>query len=341
MVIMLFAEALASPLPPPTAAWPEAGLKWIKNYRTSGNPAAVPELVRTLSKHGAFKDPETSGIYVGFLAGVLGSNPTTARSLIAKILPLPFEDQWIVIRAVAFSGLPDWQEVMREVAVRLPNRQVMAERYLTGALPTLNQVPLEPHQRTTMEKVMGFFKGEMFFSKKTPVRPAVTFESNPDLIDVLWGLYFATGKDAPISAIIRLLPWSKERDSVKKLTVGSMAKFTLAANASRDVTLLATLRRVSPYQPKSVRPILDEVVEAAETADAGRIGKEALAAVEELKSKGPGSLRELAWWGQLGELSLSLGCVGLAVTGQAEAGIPCVVGGALSTAALRYLARPE
>jgi hypothetical protein len=161
------------------------------------------------------------------------------------------------------------------------------------------------------------------------------------MIDTYWGYYFATGREGPILRILALLPWSHERDSVEKLTVGSMAKFTLAANASRDAELLALLKRISSNQPKDVEPVLKEVIEAAETVDTGRIGKEALAAVEELRKKGPSSTRDIAWWGQAGEAALSLGCLGLALTGQVEFGIPCVVGGALTSAGLRYLGKPE
>ena len=60
-----------------------------------------------------------------------------------------------------------------------------------------------------------------------------------------------------------MLAWSKERDNVERLTVGSMAKYTLANNAARDAALLAMLKRVSPQQPKEVAPVLKEVIDAA------------------------------------------------------------------------------
>jgi hypothetical protein len=106
------------------------------------------------------------------------------------------------------------------------------------------------------------------------------------------------------------------------------------------VALLGQLKRLAPRQSKEVEPIAREVIEAAETSETGRIKKEAVAAVEELRTKGPGSKREIAWWGKVGETAISLGCIGAAVTGQVEFGVPCVVGGALSSAALRYFSAP-
>ena len=162
---------------------------------------------------------------------------------------------------------------------------------------------------------------------------------NPQLLDVLWGQYFATGSEKPIDRIIAMLPWSKEPDNVDRLTIGSMAKYTLATNASRGEALLALLEQAKDKpQPKKVKPVLDEVVAAAETDDTARIHKEALAAIQEISQKGPGSQRTMAWWGQLGEGAISAGCITAAATGQEYLGIPCVVGGAVSSGALHYLA---
>jgi hypothetical protein len=338
VVVALLQSATAAP-PPANAPWPDAAQRWIKTYRTKPDPQSVPAVIRGFSQHGTLKEPETSGLYVGFFAGVLGANPKRAWTLIEKTLPLPFEDQWIVIRAVAYSGLPDWKDHMRGLAMRLPDREVMVERYLSGDLPALSEVALETKRPGTFDKVQSFFNGDMFFkAKDEQPKRQITFESNADLIDTLWGIYYATGKDAPIAQIVTLLPWAKERDSTEKLTIGSMARFTLASNAARDVELLRVLKRLQLLdQPKEIKPVLKEVIEAAELADTARLGKDAMAALDELKRKGPGTTRDLMTWGSLGEAAVSFGCLGLAVAGQVEAGIPCVVGGALGTGALRYM----
>jgi hypothetical protein len=160
---------------------------------------------------------------------------------------------------------------------------------------------------------------------------------SPALLDLLWGYYCATGAFNPaISDIIALLSWSHDRDDVDKLTLGGMAKYTLAANAARDAKLLAMLKAVGKYYPKNVKASLDEVTLAAETVDLARLRKEALASIDELKRKGPGSKRDVSLWGQIGEGALALGCIGAAAAGQIEFGIPCVVGGAVSSAGLHY-----
>jgi hypothetical protein len=83
--------------------------------------------------------------------------------------------------------------------------------------------------------------------------------------------------------------------------------------------------------------VLNDVVETAETVDTVHMRKESLAAIDELKQKGPDSKRELSGWGQVGQGALSMGCVLAAATGQIELGIPCVLGGAAYSAGMQYV----
>ena len=53
------------------------------------------------------------------------------------------EDEWVIVRAIAYSGLPDWRNILRRVAPRMPARRVMIDSYLAGTLPTLTDIPLE------------------------------------------------------------------------------------------------------------------------------------------------------------------------------------------------------
>jgi hypothetical protein len=312
----------------------ETALRWIYRYRPQADLAAVPSVVRRLGQIGALRDSEISGIYIGFIAGVLGANPGKTRALVAKMLPLAPEDEWALVRAIAYSAVPDWKEILREIAPRLPTRAVMIDKYLTGKLPTLSQLMLVVDKPSVWQRM----KASMSWGAAPP-KP-VRLEPTPDLLDTLWGYYYATRGYGPIARIARMLPWSKDRDEVEWLTIGSMAKYTLATNAAKDRELLALLQREREHQPKDVTPILNEVIDAAETMELSRIRKEAHAAVAELRMKGPQSQRDVAWWGKVGEGAIALGCIAAAATGQVEFGLPCVVGGALSSATLRYMASP-
>lgn len=323
VILAIAAAAMIALLRPAAAALPQgselrssdAVLRYIYGYRGHPNPGSVPAAVRAMDQLGAFKDPESSGIYLGFIAGVLGANPSKAEALLEKMLIIAPENQWVLVRAVTYSGLPQWKQVLRKFAMRLPTRRVMIEKAISGKIPTLDQVALD---------------------------------SDAALLDTLWGYYFATGSNAPILRMISALPWSKDSTSmwtlpwskskftIEKLTIGNMAKYTLASNAARDIKLLSVLKRAAVHQPKDVAAILKEVIDAAETVETARIRKDALAAIETFKRKGSGQDRKLSWWGHVGEGAIAIGCVVAAAAGQVALGIPCVVGGAVSSAALRF-----
>lgn len=307
--------------------------RWMYLYRERRDAARLPAAVHALSRLGGFKDPDSSGVYVGFIAGVLGYNPARADELVAKMFPLPPQDQWAVVRAIAYSGLPEWKALLRRIEARMPTRRVMIERYVAGKLPTLADIA-SGEEPALMERLRGYMTIEALGGKPKPKK--VAFEWSGELIDTLLGYYLATGSDRPILRVIAMLPWAADRDNVEKLTVGSMAKYTLAINAVRDAELLAILKRHHAGQPKETAAALGEVIEAAETVDTARLRKEAFAAIEEIKRKGSASRRNVSFWGKVGQGALALGCVAAAVAGAVELGLPCIIGGAASSAALNY-----
>jgi hypothetical protein len=307
-------------------------LGWINTYRHNPDLDRVPSAFRAASRLGLLSDPEGSGVYVGFLAGVIASNPAKVDALIARMMPLPAEHQWAVVRAIAYSGRPEWQAMLRRAAEKMPQRRVMIDRFLEGKLPTLEQAPIEK-ETTWKDRAGAYFAAAKYFRKADK---ETKLELTPDLLDTLWGYYYATGHYRPLSRIVLMLRWSKERDAIEKLTLGSMAKYTLAINSARNPDLLAHLKwSAAQSQPDGVKPVLTEVIDAAETFETARLRADALASIEELKRKGPGSRRDLSLWGQVGEGALAIGCIAAAVAGQVEFGIPCVVGGAAASAALR------
>jgi hypothetical protein len=279
-------------------------LRWMNGYRTHPQPDKVPAMVRAVSALGFFRDMETAGVYVGFMAGIIEANPGRAEELIAKMFPMPPEDQVAIVRAIAHSNHPQWKELLAKFAERMPARQVLIDRFVSGKLPTLKRMPLD-----------------------TGAAP----------LDMLWGQYFATGSYEPVVRMVSILEWAKDVNNVDRLTVGSMTKLTLATNASRDKQLLDMLKASMTHETKETRVVLREVIDAAETFEFGRVRRDAMASIDQLKAKGPASARNAQWWGQAGQTALALGCIVAGAMGHVEVGLPCIVGGAASTAALKYM----
>jgi hypothetical protein len=310
--------------------------QWIYNYRAKPDYAHVPAAVRVLFHTQTFKEPENAGIYLGFIAGAIGSNPAKAEKLIASFFPVAPEDEWVIVRAIAYSGLPDWRNVLRRVAPRMPARRTMIDAYLSGKLPILSEIPLEESRPGMMDKMKNTFTKNPFAKEEKKVNTTISFAGSQDLLDTLWGYYFATGSQMPIKRIVEMLPWSKSRDTVDKLTVGSMARYTLASYAIRDTKLRELLRSELASAKDPIKAPLAEVVEAADTVQIGALRRDALAAVDDLKAKGSDSRRNLDFWGQVGVGAVALGCVSAAAMGAVAVGIPCVIGGSASQGLLSF-----
>jgi hypothetical protein len=333
-VLMLTGPATAARLRLTDLASTPAVLHWISDYHQKPDPAGVPTAMVTLSKLGAFNDTEHCGAYVGFLAGVLAANSQRAPTLIARSLAMKPADRWLVVRAIAYSGLPNWQALLRQFAHRVPSRRVMINDYIDGKLPRLAQFTIPPSP-TTWDRMSEHLHLDAIFGKP-PAKLAL--KPSADVINLLWGYYFGTGSYGPVMHLVALLAWSQNHDDVERLVIGSMAKYTLASNAMHDQALLAMLRdsRKARGQPKVIVAALKDVIDAAETVDTGRVHQEALAAIDELRSKGPAYKRAVSWWGFLGQTAVAGGCLAAATTGQVEFGLPCVVGGATGSALLNF-----
>src|SRR5271169_4808992 len=145
LVAVLFAVVIPARAAVPPENDPRTSLsvvqQWIYNYRAKPDYAHVPAAVRVLFHSQTFREPENAGIYLGFIAGAIGSNPAKAEQLVNSFFPVKPEDEWVIVRAIAFSGLPDWRNLLRRVAVRMPGRRVMIDSYLAGTLPTLTEIP--------------------------------------------------------------------------------------------------------------------------------------------------------------------------------------------------------
>ena len=87
-------------------------LTWMNGYRLKPEPKRLPEAVKAMVKSSVTKDMDQAGVYIGFTAGVIGSSPDDAEKLIGEMFPLEPQDQVLLIKAIAYSGLSNWKGLM-------------------------------------------------------------------------------------------------------------------------------------------------------------------------------------------------------------------------------------
>jgi hypothetical protein len=309
--------------PEPQGVFPsvEKLMEWITNYRKHKNLSRVPAAVHAMNDFGLFGDEEKAWFCTGFIAGVLGSNPKDGPGLIPRMFPMPDKEQAVIIRAIAYSGRPDWRELLEKNASRMPLRRPLIDDFLSGKRPTLMELPLEH----------GGSPG----------------------IYALWGYYVATGQYEPVVRIMEALRWSKNKDdgtfsfrkvfsgwghdpsAVDKITAGGTAKWTLASYAERDRELLNLYRAESARQPKEIAKPLKDVIEAAEIFESEKIRKDQFGAIEDAQRQQQSAEAGMSKGATAGSLAIATGCVAASALGQAYIAVPCVIGGALYTGAVK------
>lgn len=307
------------PAPQSAFASPERLMDWVSSYRKHPDLWNVPAAVHAMLDYGLFGDEEKQWFCIGFIAGVLGTNPHDGPALVARMFPMPDKEQEVIIRAIAYSGRPDWRALLEKNASRMPLRRPLIDDFLNGKRPALMDLPLE----------LGGAPG----------------------IYALWGYYVATGQHQPVMRIMQALKWSKnDEDSnfsfrkifsgwgtdpsaVDKISTGGTAKWTLASYAERDRELINLYRAEYERQPPEVAKPLKDVIEAAELFESEKIRKDQFGAIEDAQKRQLSAEAGMSKGMTAGSLAIATGCVAATALGQPQIAVPCVIGGALFTGA--------
>jgi hypothetical protein len=308
----------------PEAAFstPERLVEWVYNYSKKPTPWRVPAAVRAMRELGLFTDEEKGAFCTGFIAGVLGSNPKDGPGLIAKMLPMPDKDQAVLIRAIAFSGRPDWRDLLIKYKARMPLREPLIDSYLSGKAKPLMEVELS---------------------------------EGPTVVYTLWGYYVATGQYEPVTRIMQALRWSKNKNdgnfsikkifsgwrndpsAVDKIATGATAKWTLASYAERNRDLLNLYRAEYERQPKEISRPLRDVIMSAEVFESEKIRKDQFGAIEDAQKMKATNEAGMSKAATAGSIAIATGCVAASALGQIYIAVPCVIGGALYTGAIKLM----
>jgi len=314
--------------PEPQGAEPQGGfsspeqlMDWISSYRTRRQPWRVPAAVHAMRAFGLLADEEKAWFCTGFIAGVLGSNPKDGPALVAKMFPMPDKEQAVIIRAIVYSGRPDWRDLLEKSSSRMPLRRPLIDDFLAGRRPTLMKLPLE--------------------------------DGGSEGIYALWGYYVATGQHEPVVRIIQALQWSRTKEdggfsfrkvfsgwgndpsAVTKITTGGTAKWTLASYAERDRELIALYRAEYSRQSAAIAKPLKDVIEAAQDFESERVRKDQYGAIETAQKEQMSNEAGMTKGATAGSIAIATGCVAATALGQAYITLPCVIGGALYTGAVK------
>ena len=169
-------------------------MDWVTTYRKHPNPSRVPPAVHAMLDYGLLADEEKEWFCIGFIAGVLGTNPKDGPALIPRMFPLPDKEQAVIIRAIVYSERPDWRELLEKNSSRMPLRCPLIDDFLQRQSPDADGASARRRRFARHLRAVG--------------RDHV-----------------ATGQHEPVVRIMQALQWSRNKDdssfSFKKIFSGS------------------------------------------------------------------------------------------------------------------------
>jgi hypothetical protein len=129
--------------------------------------------------------------------------------------------------------------------------------------------------------------------------------------------------------------WGGDASAVEKITTGGTAKWTLASYAERDRDLLNLYRSEAERQPEKIAKPLKDVIVAAEAFESETIRKDQFGAIEDAQKAQMSNEAGMSKGATAGSIAIATGCVAATALAQPEIAIPCVIGGALYTGAVK------
>jgi hypothetical protein len=89
---------------------------------------------------------------------------------------------------------------------------------------------------------------------------------SPDVLDMLWVAFMASGDEKYVIQVISVLPYSTVKGNIPRLLVGGSARWSLTSNAIQHKRVLDICMSQLEKQPHEVKEILSEVISAATKA---------------------------------------------------------------------------
>jgi len=204
-------------------------------YYTKPQPASFPSLLAGLQEEGALALGHMTA--AGFLSQIFHDNPDRLKGWTTAFWQLDDAARAYVWLSLWFANTPQANAILEDAA-RKEKGSAAAE---------------------SVAKLL-----------KSPSRPLLELPiDSGSSLDLLWGAFYATGRQEYLAKIIDCLPWSLQTGKAEKLKVaiGKAAEWSLRTNAGRDPHVLEFCKTELARRDSDTRTVLSKViVDAPKTA---------------------------------------------------------------------------
>ncbi|TXG79846.1 MAG: hypothetical protein E6R11_02020 [Rhodocyclaceae bacterium] len=204
--------------------------RWITYYYLKPNPELFDDAMRTMTSAGWLEEGSSTGPMLGFIAGVVRSNPGKLKVWMEEFEKLDDQKLSTVALGIWYAALP---ESRKAVFSMMEGR--------TGVNERLN-----------------------FLQSGTPLKiTEIPLEQGSWVLDANWGYFMATGEREPVLRIISALSWLDEGEGAHRILVGGAARWSLMSNAVQHKKVLEICESQAAVQPEDIAKELREIVTAA------------------------------------------------------------------------------
>jgi hypothetical protein len=193
-------------------------------YYLHPSPEKVSQAVLAMHKMG-YLQKETSGAPItSFLSLIFRSTPSAIETTLTGFSSYSPTEQQVLLRALWLADTDQSKMILQKLVVGNENSDL-----LKSAPPKIERIPVE----------------------------------SPDVLDMLWGAFMATGDEKYVLPVISVLPYSTAKGNIPRLLVGGSARWSLTSNAIQHKRVFDICNTQLEKQPKEVKEILSEVISEA------------------------------------------------------------------------------
>src|SRR6185312_11195756 len=197
-------------------------------YYVKPQPDGIPALISQMQNDGSLALGHMAA--AGFLSQVFHHNPDRLKGWAPSFWKLDDGARACLWQALWFANIPQAKAI-------------------------LEQVPQKETKASTAKAVTKFLA--------TPSRPLqeIPVDSGSSL-DLLWGAFFASGRQEYVAKIIDCLPWALlDRNTEKlKVSIGLVAAWSLRTTARRDPRVLEICKTELARREGDTRQLLSKVI---------------------------------------------------------------------------------
>jgi len=200
-------------------------------YYQNPKPDMIPSLLPELQKQGSLDLGHMAA--AGFLSQVFHDNPDRLAGWAPAIWKLDESARAYVWLSIWFSNTEPARKLLHEAVPKEKGSAAQSlSKLIEGTPPPLDQYEVKSGQ----------------------------------VLDLLWGAFYATGRQEYVARIIDCLPWTLKtgKDDVQQMAIGKVAEWSLRENARVHPRVLALCKSELERRGEEIRPILSKLILNAE-----------------------------------------------------------------------------